>query len=524
MVPNPLESMADIGSAWDAFKAASPDTGRIGTVAADLFADDAAFVCVPTGAGASGNPDIVTFLRKVASQSSVVESEQIIGRAVGPSSVVEEAILVFTHESVLDWILPEVKATRKRVVVPVITVANFNENGKIASIRKYWDQASVLRQLGILPISMFCKANSSETTLPIHGPRIVDKLQSAVSNVVAIELPEEPASRPASTTAAGSRNDSSRRRHQPVTGILPQGSDDIPVRPNASRQHKNASSILASDGAMGSDDAGSSPGRVRPSTRVAQVPGGRTNNIFDIGSDPLPLKTSVPIDPRRFQTQIALYDDSSAPAEPVSKPGNRRDPNWNAEAASSAAVVERPSVAKPPGMTKAPSANASQWSIGHAESNVAPVHTGKRMGPVYANESHWSLGVQPASAPAPAAAAPAAPASVASEPANVEDVQEEVVEPEAVEEEEPVDEVEVPEQHHQVEEEAEVEYAAVEESVVPGAKSTASQVKSGLLFGADEPIARPNRRDPNARSEFTQSRPSARVMAPPGGNSTISLG
>ncbi|KAI8802500.1 hypothetical protein BJ742DRAFT_540081 [Cladochytrium replicatum] len=521
MVSNTHET-SGIAATWEAFKAALPDTGRIGTVAADLFADDAAYVCVPTGAGASGNADIVTFLRKVASQSSVVESEQIIGRAVGPSTVVEEAILIFTHESVLDWILPEVKATRKRVVVPLITAANFNEYGKIASIRKYWDQGSVLRQLGILPTTMFCKANSSETTLPILGPRIVDKLQNAVNNVVAIELPEEPVSRP-STAPAAERNDSPRRRHQPVTGILPQGSDDVPVRPNTSRQHKNSSSILASDGPLGSDDPGASPGRVRPSTRVAQVPGGRSNNIFEIGSDPLPLKTSVPIDPRRFQTQIALYDDSSAPAEPVSKPGNRRDPNWNAEdAAATGAASEKVRDAKPPGMAKAPSANASQWSIGHGESNLAPVHTGKRMGPVYANESHWSLGVQSVAPAPPAATAPAVP--VASEPANVEDVEEEpVAEPEQEEEEERVEEVVAPQQENPEEEEA-VEYASVEESVIPGVKSPATPVKSGLLFGADEPIARPNRRDPNARSEFMQSRPSARVMAPPGGNSTISLG
>lgn len=42
----------------------------------------------------------------------------------------------------------------------------------------YWDQASVLKQLGVLPSSLYCKANSSEMTLPVVGVTIADPLKS----------------------------------------------------------------------------------------------------------------------------------------------------------------------------------------------------------------------------------------------------------------------------------------------------------------------------------------------------------
>src|SRR5688572_6999252 len=57
--------------------------------------------------------------------------------------VVDELIYAFTHSLEMDWLLPGVPPTGKRVEVPMVVVVQFAE-GKIASEHIYWDQASVL--------------------------------------------------------------------------------------------------------------------------------------------------------------------------------------------------------------------------------------------------------------------------------------------------------------------------------------------------------------------------------------------
>lgn len=72
-----------------------------------------------------------------------------VSRTVGSDQLVEEGVLQFTHTSVIDWMLPGVPPTGKRVEVALVAIVGF-EDGKIAHERIYWDQASVLAQLGLL--------------------------------------------------------------------------------------------------------------------------------------------------------------------------------------------------------------------------------------------------------------------------------------------------------------------------------------------------------------------------------------
>jgi carboxymethylenebutenolidase len=49
----------------------------------------------------------------------------------------------------MDWMLPGISPTGKRVEVPLIVFVGFRD-GKITFERVYWDQASVLVQIGLL--------------------------------------------------------------------------------------------------------------------------------------------------------------------------------------------------------------------------------------------------------------------------------------------------------------------------------------------------------------------------------------
>ena len=72
-----------------------------------------------------------------------------VSRTVGEDQIVEESVARFTHTIALDYLLPGVAPTNKRVALPIVTIIRFR-NGKIAHEHMYWNQASVLVQLGLL--------------------------------------------------------------------------------------------------------------------------------------------------------------------------------------------------------------------------------------------------------------------------------------------------------------------------------------------------------------------------------------
>jgi carboxymethylenebutenolidase len=72
-----------------------------------------------------------------------------VSRTVGDDQVVEELVISFTHTTEVDWILPGVAPTGKRVEVAVVVIVGFKD-GKISHEHIYWDQASVLVQIGLL--------------------------------------------------------------------------------------------------------------------------------------------------------------------------------------------------------------------------------------------------------------------------------------------------------------------------------------------------------------------------------------
>ncbi len=76
-----------------------------------------------------------------------------ISRTVGQGRIVDEFISRFTHSIQMDWLLPGIPPTGKRVEVTTVAIIQF-EDGKIQHERLYWDQASVLVQLGLIDRSL----------------------------------------------------------------------------------------------------------------------------------------------------------------------------------------------------------------------------------------------------------------------------------------------------------------------------------------------------------------------------------
>jgi carboxymethylenebutenolidase len=72
-----------------------------------------------------------------------------VSRTIGTDQIVDEVVIGFTHTRAIDWMLPGVPPTGKKVEMAVVVIAGV-KNGKITHEHIYWDQASVLVQIGLL--------------------------------------------------------------------------------------------------------------------------------------------------------------------------------------------------------------------------------------------------------------------------------------------------------------------------------------------------------------------------------------
>jgi carboxymethylenebutenolidase len=72
-----------------------------------------------------------------------------ISRTIGTSSIVDEFIMQFTHTTEMDWLLPGVPPTGRSVELPTVAIVRF-EGDKLVNEHIYWDQASLLVQVGLL--------------------------------------------------------------------------------------------------------------------------------------------------------------------------------------------------------------------------------------------------------------------------------------------------------------------------------------------------------------------------------------
>jgi carboxymethylenebutenolidase len=112
--------------------------------------DDASVDHVPVHTGGKGKDALRVFYRDVFIPSWPDDLRQTTtNRVVGALQLVEEIRTRFTHDRPMDWFLPGVPPTRKAVDIDIIAVVQFRGD-KITCERIYWDQATVLRQVGLL--------------------------------------------------------------------------------------------------------------------------------------------------------------------------------------------------------------------------------------------------------------------------------------------------------------------------------------------------------------------------------------
>ena len=121
--------------------------------------EDAYVNHIPVMTGGVGKPALREFYSKyfIPQMSPDIELAPV-SRTIGTNQLVDEMLVKFTHTIQMDWMLPGIAPTGKRIEVAVVAIVQFRD-GKLAHEHLYWDQASVLVQLGML----------DPVTLPVVG-------------------------------------------------------------------------------------------------------------------------------------------------------------------------------------------------------------------------------------------------------------------------------------------------------------------------------------------------------------------
>jgi carboxymethylenebutenolidase len=105
---------------------------------------------IPTMTGGVGHDNLKRFYKNHFIPKTPKDTILIpISRTIGATQVVDEMLFCFTHDIEIDWMLPGIAPTGKRVEIPLVAIVKFRGD-KLYHEHIYWDQASVLVQIGVL--------------------------------------------------------------------------------------------------------------------------------------------------------------------------------------------------------------------------------------------------------------------------------------------------------------------------------------------------------------------------------------
>jgi carboxymethylenebutenolidase len=154
-----------LSSRWDdhvKFEFATRNTDdTLETMVADSYVNH-----VPVMTGGVGHEELREFYSKrFIPQMPPDTAMTPVSRTIGVDRIVDEMVFEFTHTSKMDWMLPGVEPTGKHVRVALVVIVHFRD-GKLAHEHIYWDQASVLAQLGLIDTSR----------LPVAGAESAEKV------------------------------------------------------------------------------------------------------------------------------------------------------------------------------------------------------------------------------------------------------------------------------------------------------------------------------------------------------------
>jgi hypothetical protein len=137
----------------------------------------------PTMTGGIGPEELKRFYKEFFLPSSPPSFHmRLVSRTIGVDRIVDELYIQFKHTTQMPWILPGIPPTNQKVEIVVVSIVGMRA-GKIWHERVYWDQASVLFQVGLLDpeeVPEQLKKDGIEM-LPVAGSEAARKIMEVES-------------------------------------------------------------------------------------------------------------------------------------------------------------------------------------------------------------------------------------------------------------------------------------------------------------------------------------------------------
>ncbi|KIW03180.1 uncharacterized protein PV09_05407 [Verruconis gallopava] len=139
---------------------------------------------VPTLTGGIGRKDLLRFYDEFFIPNNPPSTRmKLLSRTIGADKVVDEMYFAFEHTQEVPWMLPNVPPTNKTVEVALVSVVCIR-GGKLYHEHIYWDQASVLVQIGLLDPKLIPESSGLKgklDRLPVAGAESVRKVMDEES-------------------------------------------------------------------------------------------------------------------------------------------------------------------------------------------------------------------------------------------------------------------------------------------------------------------------------------------------------
>lgn len=159
----------DLSALWDkhcAYEFGARDVdATMATMVAEPYVNH-----IPTMTGGFGYADLHRFYKNHFVFANPADTKLTpLSRTVGVDRVVDEMLFSFTHDREIDWMLPGIPPTGKKVEVPLVAIVHFRGD-KLYNEHIYWDQASVLAQIGLLDPAKVPAVAGRETAAKLLDP------------------------------------------------------------------------------------------------------------------------------------------------------------------------------------------------------------------------------------------------------------------------------------------------------------------------------------------------------------------
>ncbi|KAJ3103244.1 hypothetical protein HDU96_009366 [Phlyctochytrium bullatum] len=178
----------------------------------DYFDASATILFIPTGVSLHGLLEIGSHMQHLRELHFLTKTKTLSTSADATTGTVfDESVYTIDHQKKIEWLLPGIQPTSKELTVIITTVIRFDGEGRCLSKRVYWDQAGLLKQLGIITGSAYARALGKEVVLPVAAraedvvervKAIIDSSGSGAAEESGTRTPEEATSKASTPTVS----------------------------------------------------------------------------------------------------------------------------------------------------------------------------------------------------------------------------------------------------------------------------------------------------------------------------------